>query len=262
MPDKDKEESTAPGFRDPPIDITRACLSYMGRVMESREFFGFYFNFVKSSEKLAPLVAGSQSESADFSEESLRLVRYNFSKHRQLVNELMLSRAVESFDLYVLNILRNIIEAKPQILKSKSQVDAATLIELRTPEEIIYYLAERQLNELGYKPLSELRKWILRRTGLELFRSDEIFDVALLATEIRNLIAHNDCMANEIIMNRIGERSANLDISELGKVRISDEWLRKTCYTLDGVVFDFDQAAGDKFDIYRSNRFGAFFLRE
>lgn len=234
----------------------------MGRVMELREFIGFYFDFVKSSEKLAPLIEASQGKEIDTSHDGMHLVKYNFSKHRQLVNEIMLTRAVESFDLYILNILRAIIEAEPQILKSKSQVDAATLIELRTPEEIIYYLAERQLNELGYKPLSELRKWILRRTGLELFRSDEIFDVALLAIEIRNLIAHNDCMANEIIMNRIGELSANLDISELGKVRISDEWLRKTCYTLDGVVFDFDQAAGDKFNIYRSNRYGAFLLRE
>src|SRR5665811_55413 len=66
--------------------------------------------------------------------------------------------------------------------------------------------------------IMELRKWVFSRTGIDLFKSDEIFEVALLATEVRNLIAHNDCMANETIMDRIGESSSKLDISELGKV--------------------------------------------
>jgi hypothetical protein len=261
MSDEDEEDSRALGFRDPPINISRACLGYKGRVMELRGFIGFYFNFVKTSQKLAPLVA-AHKKAADASEEGFVSIEYNFSKHRQLVNEIVLSRAVESFDLYVLGILRAIFEAKPEILKSAKSVDVATLIELRTAEEIIFYLAERQVNELGYKPLSELRKWVLQRTGIDLFKSDEIFEMALLGSEVRNLIAHNDCVANETIIKRVGERSSKLDISDSGKVRISDEWLRKVCYTLDGVVFDFDQAAGDKFDVYRSNRLGTFFIRE
>lgn len=248
------------GFREPPIEITRSCLYYMGRIMEVREFMGFYFSFVKTSCELAPMVDKKSSEGG-ISKKALKVIKYDYSNHRQLVNELMLSRAVETFDLYVLNILREIFTSKPEILKSDKKVDASTLIELRTPEEIIFYLAENQISELGYKPLTELRKWIADRTGLDLFISEDIFDIVLFATEVRNLIAHNDCMTNDVIMQRLGEMYSELEISDTGKVIISDEWLRKCCYALDGVVFDFDERVCAKFEVYRANRLSTFFIR-
>lgn len=249
------------GFREPPDDITRSCLSYMGRIMEVREFISFYFTFVKTSQEFGKIVENSEQKES-VSNKALTLTEYNFSKHRQLVNEIMLSRAVESFDFYILSILREIFSARPEILKSNKKIDISTLIELRTPEEIIFYLAENQLHELGYKPLKELNQWIIDRTGLTLFKNDDIFDLAMLATEVRNLIAHNDCMNNDVIMKRLGDNFSGLKISELGKVIITDEFLRKCCYALDGIVFDFDQLASEKFDLYRANRFGTFFIRE
>jgi len=257
----DEQEKEALGFRNPPLHVTRPCLYYMGRVMEQREFISFYFNFVKSSSEIGKAIAESNISEKNLSDNAHALVKYNFSDHRQFVNEIILSRSVESFDLYILNVLREIFQAKPDILKSGKKIDASTLLELRTPEEIIFYLAENQLNELGYKPLSELRKWIKNRTGLELFKSDEVFDAALLATEVRNLIAHNDCKTNDVIEKRIGERIEKLEISDIGKVVINDEWLRRSCYQLDGIVFDFDELVSEKFDVYKSNRFGAFHLR-
>lgn len=252
------------GFRDPATNITRSCLDYMGRIMELREFVGFYFNFVKSSQEFKSRIEQSPNEAQDseLSGKAVSLTKYNFSAHKQLVNELMLSRAVESFDLYVLNILREIFAVQPEILKSNKKVDVATLLELRTPEEIIFYLAENQLNELGYKPMTELQKWILERTGVDLFLNNDVFGTALLATEVRNLIAHNDCKINHVAMERLGERYSMLEISEMGKVKLSDDWLRKTCYTLDGIVFDFDERIGQKFDVYQANRYGSFLIRE
>ncbi len=229
-----------------------------------REFVGFYFEFVKSSKEFKSALenAPKSEEDSGVSTKAVKLIEYNFSTHRQLVNELMLSRAVETFELYVLNILREIFAVRPEILKSEKKIDVATLIELRTPEEIIFYLAENQLNELGYKPLTELRKWILDRTGLDLFLNEEAFDAGLLATEVRNLIAHNDCKSNNVAKGRLGERYSSLEISDFGKVLISDDWLRKTCYALDGIVFDFDERVGQKFKVYQANRFSSFFIRE
>lgn len=256
------EEPRLDGFRTPQDEITRSCLYYMGRIMELREFTGFYFDFVKTSHFFRDFLKEKEEEGPELVGKPSRVVNYNFSVHRQLVNELMLSRAVESFDLYVLNILREIFTVEPKLLKSDSKVDAATLIELRTPEEIIYYLSERQLNELGYKPLSQLREWIEKKTGLDLFRSEETFETVLFATEIRNLIAHNDCQANDTMRKRLGDRSEKLDISDHGKVNVSDDFLRSTCYTLDGIVFDFDAAVCKKFEVHTANRFGTFFIRE
>ncbi|MEK9842869.1 hypothetical protein [Thalassospira sp.] len=248
------EDQKALGFREPPEMLTTSCLSYMGRIMELRNFVGFYFSFVKASSKIKSIFDEAPTIPKPETDEELQVVEYNFSVHRQFVNEIMLSRAVETFDLYILNILREIFQVKPEILKSSKKLDAATLIELRTPEEIIMFLAESQLNELGYEPLHDLCRWVKERTSLDVFKSDLIFDTAQIATEIRNLIAHNDCQANTVIAKRLGRKMSELEVSETGKIIVSDEFVRKCCYTLDGVVFDFDEAVASKFDVERHDR--------
>ena len=52
-----------------------------------------------------------------------------------------------------------------------------------------------------------------------------------------------------------------LQVSSTGRITITDEWLRCTSYTLDGIVFRFDEAAAAKFGLRTLSRMGAFILR-
>ena len=173
----------------------------------------------------------------------------------------MLSRAVESFDLYVASIVRDLFLAKPEMMKSEGTIEVSTVIESGTYDEIVYRIAERKLHELAYKSLADLRKFILGRTGIDLFKSEQIFDIALAASEVRNLIAHNDCVVNKFFTAKTKDCHSLPDVSDTGRVKISDEWLRRACYALDGVVFDFDQAVIEKFQLRTLFRFGAFIYR-
>jgi hypothetical protein len=253
----------AQGFREPPDRVTYSCLGYMARVMELRDFIYFFFGMIKSSQEIAK--AMTPESAARFVTEAgkYRLVEYKFSAHRQFVNELMLSRAVETFDLYILTVLRHIFEAKPEMLKSESPLDAATVLELKNFDDIVFYLAERKLHELGFKPLFELRKFIQTRTGLDIFSSEEAYHDVLLASEIRNLIAHNDCRMNEIFRKRIKDvpPPADLEIPSEGKIVLADSWIRRISYRLDGLVFNFDEAAAEKFSIPTTNRMASFLFR-
>lgn len=159
----------------------------------------------------------------------------------------MLGRAVETFDLYLLSVLREIFQSKPEMLKSESPVSASVLLEIKKFEDIVAYIAERKLHELAFKPLSELRDYIESRTGIDLFPKKEIYERVVIASEIRNLIAHNNCMANEQFFRRTKGLSETVQFRANGKAMISDEWVRQTSYMLDGVVFDFDSAAVEKF---------------
>jgi hypothetical protein len=256
------EESIDPlaeGFRNPPDRVTEPCLTYMARIMELRDFVGFYFNFVKTSVTLGQLVPDDEDSRA--SAKQLDVLKYDYSTHRPLMNQIMLSRAIESFDLYLTTILRDIFLAKPEILKSEGSVDIASIIEAGSYDGLIWRIAERKVHELSYKSLGELRKFVVGRTGVDLFPSPATFEMATLASEVRNLIAHNDCVVNDLFNLRVKGLSNHLEVSDSGRLKITDEWLRRASYTLDGLVFRFDELAAEKFHLHTLNRMGAFILR-
>ena len=240
------------GFRDPPDRVTKPCLTYMTRIMEVREFISYYFTFVKTSHEMGKHIPKEKRGSTG--DKGLRVLTYNYSEHRPFVNQVMLSRAVESFDLYLTTILRDIFLVRPEMLKSEGTIDVATVIEAGTYDDLIWQLVDRKTHELSYKSLSVLRKYIATRTGIDLFANEDAFETALLASEIRNLIAHNDCIVNGLFKARTKEITMPLEVSDTGRIKIDDKWLRKASYGLDSVVFEFDELAAEKFHLNTLSR--------
>jgi hypothetical protein len=113
---------------------------------------------------------------------------------------------------------------------------------------VIALLVEKKLNELSYESLRALREYIKDRTNLDLFGTDAAFEETLLASEIRNLIAHNDCVLNSVFTKKTEGIDLPLPVSNK-TIQITDEWLRRTSYTLDRVVFRFDELASEKFGL-------------
>ena len=219
--------------------------------MELRNFVSFFFGLIRAMGR----IVDSTEKLNEKMPEADRMPRsdfvYNYSTtHRQFVNELLLSRAVDTFQLYVVSILREIFSAKPEMLKSEGTVEAATILDLGSYDEIVRHIVEKKLNDLSYQPLSELTKYIQSRTGVELFPDTEQREQAILAYEIRNLIAHNACQPNEIFRRR----TANLKLVQVppirdGQLDIGDEWVRQASYAFDRIAFTFDSAVIAKFNL-------------
>jgi len=240
-----------------------ACFVYMARAMQLRNFSRFFFGVIEHAEDF---VSGLTPDSqAEFMREAHKYKSKDveYSANRHFVYELMLSRSIETFDLYLLLVLREIFEISPEILKSETPIELSVIFEFRTFEEIISYAAERKLHELSFKSLSDLRKYISTRTGLELFKTEDIFATVLIATEVRNLIAHNDCRVNDVFQRRIkGYAKEEFPVSEMKKFIIGDTWLRNACSVLDTVAFDFDEAVAAKFKVRTLNRMTSFLYRD
>jgi hypothetical protein len=258
MSEAGEVDSTKEGFRQPPDQLTEPCLTYMARIMELREFVAFYYGFVKTSAELRRRIPVAEDEEGD---KGLQLLRYEHSRHDAFMNQIMLSRAIESFDLYLTTILRDVFLARPKMLKSEGTVDVATVIEVGNYQDLIWHIVEKKVHDLSYKPLSELRKFIQSRTGIDIFPTEEAFDTTLVASEVRNLIAHNDCIANEVFSSRTKNAAVTLEITSTGRVVIDDQWLRRASYTLDSLVFRFDELASQKFGLHTLNRMSAFLAR-
>ncbi len=254
----DEEDPVEDGFCHPSEKVSEPCLVYMARIMEMRTFFGFYLNFVKTSQELAKLIPSDATVPGN----SLQLLRYDYSNQRPFVNQIMLSRAAETFDLYLTTILRDVFLARPEMLKSEGTVDIATVIEAGNYEDLIWGLIERKVHELSYRPLTDLRKFIVSRTGIDLFPSNEAFEATIIASEVRNLIAHNDCRMNDLFKARTKGLTMPLGVSATGRIEIDDKWLRRTSYTLDSIVFRFDDLAAMKFNLHRVLRTGSNILKD
>lgn len=232
----------------------------MARIMELREFVNFYFNFVKSSEEMRELIPnGARSKAGD---RVMGVLAYNYSKQRPLMNQIMLSRAVESFELYLTMAMRDIFLAKPEMLKSEGAIDISAVIEAGTYENVVWEIVNKKLHELSYKSLQEVRKFIVSRTGIDLFPSQAEYEIVVIASEIRNLIAHNDCIINDIFKARTKGIDMSLEISSAGRIKIDDLWLRRASYTLDNLVFEFDEKSAEKLGILTLNRMTSFIFRE
>jgi hypothetical protein len=260
MGDNSEVDSKSEGFRHPPDQLTEPCLTYMARIMELREFVAFYYGFVKTSAELRRRIPVTD-EKEDEGDKALKLLRYEPSRHGAFMNQIMLSRAIESFDLYLTTILRDVFIARPEMLKSEGSVDVATIIEVGNYQDLVWHIVEKKVHELSYKPLSELRRFILSRTGIDIFPSEEVFATTIVASEVRNLIAHNDCVANDVFKSRTKSVDVHLEISSTGRVVIDDAWLRRASYTLDSLVFRFDELASKKFKLQTLNRMTAFLAR-
>ena len=223
----------------------------MARITELRAFLSFFYDLLTRLYPLEKLVHGPEGVTSVRTAETY----YPF------IREICLTRVVETFDLYVVSILREIFEKRPEMLKSESPIDAATALELRTFEEMVRYLAERKVHELSFRPLSELRKFISSRTGIDLFPTDDAFRDVLLASEVRNLVAHNDCRVNDLFLRRTGLALETLPLLPGRRFLISEEWFAKTSYIFDSLVFDFDAAAAQKFGLECSHEFKSFRVR-
>ncbi len=238
-----------PQPRNHPEEITRACLWYIDRRIQLNDFLKLFIDLLKAQQARE----GTPGPIDPYSKHPNEMT---------FLNEVRLVRAVELFEIYISHILALIFEARPELLKSEGTIKVSRVVELGDFDEIIADITERKINELSYQPLSELRQYISSRTSIELFPDENLFDTTLLATQIRNVIAHNERRVNELFRQRAGSRVERLTLSATGKVQIDEDMLRALSHTLDRIVFDFDEAASSKFGIYKANPMTTIYMRD
>lgn len=87
---------------------------------------------------------------------------------------------------------------------------------------------------------------MLQDHGYNLLKQDWVLGMDY--AQIKGMvIAHNDCRVNDRFLNKTKDVNNPLNVSDSGKIIITDLWLRKTSYALDGAVFRFDEIVAKKF---------------
>jgi hypothetical protein len=90
----DKEVEKQLGFRDPPDKVTYAGAIYMARIIEVRKFMSFVFRVISSYPQVTKHLTEERKQKSAFEADKYPVVEYDFSTHRQFVNEILLSRSL------------------------------------------------------------------------------------------------------------------------------------------------------------------------
>jgi hypothetical protein len=131
--------------------------------------------------------------------------------HTQYFCQMTFCRGVDSFLVYITDLLTIIFEVRPEILKSKQQtVTLDFLFEHLAAGDLISALVERKVNELSYLGMKDVAEFCQKKLHLPLFEDETHLIKATLYVDMRNLITHNRGVVNRIFKQRQPTVSAEL----------------------------------------------------
>jgi hypothetical protein len=112
-------------------------------------------------------------------------------RSRQELLEMLLSRAVDNFQVYLVQVIRDVLQKKPEILSARKQeLTLGYILQFDSIQSLTLDIIEAKVTSLSYEGFGDLEEWCQGR-GIPLVipyqARNEI--VELIAT--RNLIVHN-----------------------------------------------------------------------
>lgn len=225
------------------IRTSKAYKAYYEHVHKNIDFITFVHGMAERADEGAKLAAKTLAKFE--SEKSkkrayLRTSRYGagalkrYEEHQVFVGETFLTQSVNSFMLYLCQLLGAIHECRPETLRSKQTIPVNDVLEATDLSDLHNALIERRVLKLGYKGIHEFAADFESRTGLEIFAEENDAIEAARLIELRNLITHNARVVNRRYLKKVG--SANGKIGRkaaLGNIWISTFMLLKVAGDLD-----------------------------
>jgi hypothetical protein len=111
---------------------------------------------------------------------------------------------VALFDAYLLDVFCAVLTNRPETLKSsKKQLSYDRIIDLQASNALIPYLAQREMNEVGYKSIAEQAEYYESRFNIKIADSGVALDDLAEIRATRNLLVHNNGIVNSIYLDAV-----------------------------------------------------------
>lgn len=235
----------------PPKEGTKAAEAYFRSASSDFGLFHFIIDIVLKSDYFTFVAKRALDGSDDYkSVEPEQLARTHpglltkfLRKRRQVLLEMFLGRLVDNFQVFLVDLVRMVLHAKPAMLSTRQQtLTLEELLKYDRIEELVHDIIERRVNALTYEGFGELRSWCAER-GLQIevpaAHSDAVIE--LIAT--RNVIAHNRGVVDERYLRTV--QNPRFGLGEVRKLEVDD--LLSALALLHRIVAETDQCAAEKF---------------
>jgi hypothetical protein len=168
----------------------------------------------------------------------------------RLLTEMALCRAVDSYLIYLSELLSLIFRARPESLRSSEEVKLEFVLAHRTRARLVRAIIDRKVNQLSYQGMRNLTQFFSKRLGLDLSPNPESLERMVLLVEMRNLFVHARGIVNDTFVQRVPKPPA-----PLGKqVRLTIAAVSSHVDFLSESVAEVEGRAHDKFGIKLPHR--------
>jgi hypothetical protein len=168
---------------------------------------------------------------------------------RQELIEMFLSRVVDNFQIYLVEIIRLALQKEPRILSERKQeITLGHILKFDSIEALTRDIIEKKLNDLAYDGFASLEKWC-RDKAIPLMVPDDERGKIVELIALRNIITHARGVVDE--RYKAAAPSSTFKVGEKRELQTDD--LFAAIQTLDSAAGATDAAVANKFGIDRSD---------
>lgn len=167
-------------------------------------------------------------------------------RHSQEFIEMIFSRLIDNFQIYLVDIIREILQVKPEILiNNQPTISISQVLKANSIDVLIQEVIESKVGALANKGFGHIEEWCISNGIPVTVINDLKLDIVEFIA-IRNIIVHNRCIVDEkyrkAVPNtefKVGElRRLNVDvlyhaINTLGDIVSKTDFNSVNKYNLD-----------------------------
>jgi hypothetical protein len=153
-----------------------------------------------------------------FNEKEMQVLRDVMSSWTQagkhypaLLAEMAFIYLLAIFDAFMTDVFLAVLTARPEMMRSsKKQLAYETILAFSDTKDLTAYMAQRELNEIGYKELSDQLSYYKERFGIDVLGSGIALDDLQRIRMNRNLLVHNNGKVNAIYVKTVANSGYKL----------------------------------------------------
>ena len=243
----------APNIPRAPVRGTGAAETYFREAHADTRLFYFIIDTVLAGDWVAYVAGQALDGKEEFKGlDPAQLAKVNpgsrtrfLRRNRQALLEMFLSRLVDNFQKYLVDLIRTVLRSRPTMLSSSQHsLTLEELLQYTRIEDLVHDVIERKVNALSYEGFADLQAWCSDR-GIPIQVSGENLDAVVELIATRNVIAHNRGVVDERYVRTVRSPRFQLGVSRA----IEAKDLLEGLALLLRVVSETDEAAIHKFNL-------------
>jgi len=204
-----------------PAQATVPGMSFQLNVLKTWLFITDHFealDYAVQAQKRVESQAATSREAEEWIGNSLKLL----SDSQRMLAEMVFTRLVDYFLVYITELLALIYKARPETLRSREQLPLDFILQHDSMDDLRSAIIERQVEKVAFLGSEKLFEYCEEHLKLPLFDTKEDTRLAIQLVELRNIVVHNHGLVSGIFRRRVPDYPVPVG----GEVRLSLEEVR------------------------------------
>jgi uncharacterized protein YutE (UPF0331/DUF86 family) len=168
---------------------------------------------------------------------------FDANSYERIFGQMTLCRYVDNFLCYLKDVLVEVVNKQPNILKSSETEKLEDILSFESIEELREFIIEKKLKTLFYKNIDDINKFFTDKLGMDILGDSK--DELNLLIKQRNVIVHNRAKINDELLALVPQYENHFGEQLIFKY----DKLEHILLFLNNLAVDIDTKLIDKFKL-------------